>query len=480
VTIPQALSEAARRYPDRPALLGPQVALTHAELERCIGRAAADLEARGVRPGDVVGVSMETSPLQLVTILAIAHAGACSVHVSSAHPRAVKEALVAQFSVAAVVGDPGTPGIQHADSAWLDPARGASHADRSVSAAPWRLPLSSGTTGLQKAIQVTHQMAVTELTSGVVGKPNASDDRFLCQGGLDSNWGLVTALMHLVAGGTVVFPQSRRLAHYLEAVSRHSITQLIMSPALLREVVEALPAGAGGLPTVRQIMVGGSSPPPQLIAAALERVSPHVVTGYGATELGLVSLAGGEMMLRAPLSAGRLQPGFDAEAVDESGTRLASGATGLLRFRRKGMAREYFRNAEATARFFRDGWFLPGDQGRVDAEGLLFIEGRVDDKLNIDGRKVEPTPIEQALEEHPAVAEAAAFAAAPGGGPARLYAAVVLRAPADEKALIGHCRSRVGAGFTPTRVFIVKKLPRNEAGKLLRAELARRVRRPGR
>jgi len=479
VTIPQALSEVARRHPDQPALIGPRVALTHAELERCVGRAAADLEARGVRPGDVVGVSMETSPLQLVTILALARAGACSVHVSPAHPRAIKEALVAQFSVAAVVCEPGAPGTLHADPAWLDPARGASQPDRSDSGAPWRLVLSSGTTGLQKAIRVTHEMAVAELTMGAVGDPKASDDRFLCQSGLDSSWGLITVLLHLTVGGAVVFPQSRRLEHYLEAVRRHSITQLIMSPALLREVMEALPAGGGGLPTVRHIRVGGSAPPPQLIAAALERVSPHLATAYGATELGLVTMADADTMRRAPLSAGRLQPVFDAEAVDESGTRLPPGVTGALRFRRKGMALEYFRNAEATARFFRDGWFYPGDQGRIDAEGLLFIEGRVDDKLNIDGKKVEPTPIEQALEDHPAVAEAAAFVAAPGGGMTRLYAAVVLRAPTDEKTLLGHCRNRVGAGFTPARIFVVKKLPRNETGKLLRAELARRVRRPG-
>src|SRR5260221_12969000 len=122
----------------------------------------------------------------------------------------------------------------------------------------------------------------------------------------------------------------------------------------------------------------------------------------------MLTMADADTMRGAPLGVGRRQRLFDAEAVEESGTRLPPGVTGALRFRRKGMALEYFRNAEAPARFFRDGWFYPGDPGRIDAEGRLFIEGRVDDKRNIDGKKGEPTPIEQALEDHPAVAEAAA------------------------------------------------------------------------
>ena len=477
MTIPQALSEAARRHAGRPALIGHRVALTHAELEGCIGRAAADLASRGVRPGDVVGVSMASSPLHLVTLLALARAGACSVHVQPEMPRAAREAMTAQFGVGAVIGEPGGRSRLKADPAWLKPEKAAARADRSTPDAPWRLALSSGTTGLQKAIRVTHAMAAAEAAAWFVCGPLAGDDRFLCHRGLDSNWGLMTALTHLVAGAAVVFPRSLGPEHYVEAIRQHGVTQLIMAPALLHELTRHLPAGGGGLPSVRVALASGSALPPQVVAAALERVSNNIATGYGASELGLVAFAGRDVLQRAPLSVGPLRVGFEAEVVDRSGARVAPGVPGILRFRRAGMAHEYYRNPEATARGYRDGWFYPGDHGRIDAGGLLYIEGRLDDKLNLGGRKVEPLPIERALEEHPAVAEAAAFAAAPGGV-ARLYAAVVLRSPADEKMLIAHCRARIGAGFTPARVFFARKLPRNEGGKLLRTALARRVRRP--
>ena len=116
----------------------------------------------------------------------------------------------------------------------------------------------------------------------------------------------------------------------------------------------------------------------------------------------------------------QLVPGqYQAEAVDEAGVPLAPGASGLLRFRRPGMANEYYRNPQATALAYRDGWFYPGDTGRIDADGVMYIEGRADERLNLDGRKVEPEPIEAVLQSHPAVAEAAVFTASPGGGGAR-------------------------------------------------------------
>jgi acyl-coenzyme A synthetase/AMP-(fatty) acid ligase len=236
-----------------------------------------------------------------------------------------------------------------------------------------------------------------------------------------------------------------------------------------------LPARGGALSTVRWLLVAGAAMPPDLFAAARERVTPNLASGYGITEIGIMALADRELLARAPASGGRLLADVEAEVVDAAGERLPRGARGILRFRREHMAREYFRNPQATAKAFRDGWFYPGDLGRIDAEGLVFVEGRLDDELNIGGVKIEPAPIEQALQAHASVVEAAVFAAAPDQAGAALFAAAVVRAPVDEKALIAHCRSRVGPMHTPVRIFFTDKLPRNEAGKLLRAELARRV-----
>jgi acyl-coenzyme A synthetase/AMP-(fatty) acid ligase len=304
------------------------------------------------------------------------------------------------------------------------------------------------------------------------------EERYLCHRGLDSNLALNTILCHLRAGGAVVFPESLVLAHFLEAVDRHAVTQLTLSPAFLRSVAEAVPEKGPRFPGLRLARIAGSSLPPALLESALERVTPNLASVYGLFEIGFVTFGGAADLRRRPESVGRVVDGVEAVITDEGGAPVARGTPGLLRLRRAGMPQGYFRNPEATAKAFRGGWFHTGDYARLDAEGMLHIGGRADDRMNLGGMKIEPAPIERALEEHPAVAEAAVFSAAPRGKE-RLYAAVVRRAPVEEKALLDHCRARVGEPYTPKQVFFLARLPRNEAGKLLRAELSRRVKRPG-
>ena len=473
MTLSQALAEAARRHAGRPALLAPALTLSHAQLDSCVVRAAAELMARGIKPAQVVGVSMHTSPLQLLTLLALAHVGACSVHVHPDHPLAVKRALAQQFGISAVVCDPGMKAPLEADPAWLEAKPGATPALPAGGDGPWRIALSSGTTGLQKGVLITHADALAEIARMSAAESVTRDDVLLCHRGLDSNWALRTVLSHLVCGGAVAFPATRSASHLLEAVKRHAATRLMVSPAYLRDLVEQLPGG--GLPGVRRILIGGGALPAELLALAAERITPNLATGYGITEIGTLALADRALLARAPASVGGLLPGVEGEAVDADDRRVPRGQRGILRFRRPGMPQEYFRHPEASAKMFRHGWFYPGDVGRIDAEGLLYIEGRVDDELNLGGMKIEPEPIEQALREHAAVVEAAVFAAAPDRGPPALFAAAVLRTAVDEKDLIAHCRSRVGPMYAPVRIFFVEQLPRNDAGKLLRRELAQRV-----
>lgn len=455
-SLSHALSEAARKHGDRVALIGPKLQLTHAELDACVARAAAALIKQGIKPGGIVGVSMATSPLHLVTLLALGRAGAGTVHLHPGLPPAVKNAIAKQFDISAVVSD--------ADPAWLEPGKAPGDAIQAKPDSPWRVALSSGTTGLQKAILSRHAQLLAYLALHAHAVPVEGDDRFLCHRGLDAQLALNPALRHLLAGAAVVFPESLKLEHFIEAVDRHQVTQTTMSPAYLRDLLSLLPPGGVRFPTIRKLQVSGSTMPPPLLEAGMARVTPNLFATYGTSELGLLAIAYPEVLRRAPLSVGKVPPWLEAEAVD-----------GVLRFRRPGMPTEYYRNPEATAKAFRDGWFYPGDIGRIDADGLLYIEGRVDDKLNLDGVKIEPGPIERALQEHPSVVEAAAFGAAPDGNRSALFAAAVLRAPVDESVLITHCRNQVGPMHTPVRIFFVKELPRNEGGKLVRAELARRV-----
>jgi acyl-CoA synthetase (AMP-forming)/AMP-acid ligase II len=223
---------------------------------------------------------------------------------------------------------------------------------------------------------------------------------------------------------------------------------------------------------LRHLAVGGAALSPSLIARAQARITPHLYSHYGASEAGLVALAGPEMLRRRPGCAGRLMSWIEAEVVDAGGRALPRGARGELRFRGPGVATSFLGDPEASARSFRDGWFHPGDTGRIGANRLLFIDGRTDERINLNGRKLDPRAIEWALEQHPQVIEAAAFVAPAAKQAEVLCAAVVLRGNLKTAALLEHCRRILGQN-APLRYFAARKLPRNPNGKLLRRELAR-------
>ena len=131
----------------------------------------------------------------------------------------------------------------------------------------------------------------------------------------------------------------------------------------------------------------------------------------------------------------------------------------------------YLHDAARSARHFADGWYYPGDRGYFDDEGLLFIEGRDDDLLNVDGLKIDPEDIETQLCSHPSVREAAVFVAEDPDGNQILSAAVILTDPADVHAVAVHARERLGS-LAPRRLVVVKSLPRTATHKLRRHALA--------
>ena len=138
----------------------------------------------------------------------------------------------------------------------------------------------------------------------------------------------------------------------------------------------------------------------------------------------------------------------------------------------------YLGNEEATARAFRDGWFLTGDTATVDDEGAVKILGRTSvDILKSGGYKLSALEIEEALREHPAVSEAAVVGVPDEAWGQRVEAAVVLRAgqPATPDEVLTFCRTRLAPYKVPRRLVVMDELPRNLMGKVVKADLERRL-----
>ena len=363
-----------------------------------------------------------------------------------------------------------------ADKGWLKDAPGTSARHDVAPDAPWRISLSSGTTGRPKGVHWRHASTLSYLLMREALAPMGPGTRLLAFRDVDASIGLRPCVNQLVAGGTIAFARSTELTAFFGAVTAQRVTHAVASPGLLYDLIAAARGGAGPrCPGLASLAVGGGTLPAALVAEARRWLTPNLYNQYGASEVGLLALATPQLLADAPACSGRVAPWVEAQAVDEAGRELPAGDSGALRFRAECFPDRFVDDPQASARAFREGWFYPGDFGRVTRDGLLYVEGRVDDFVNLGGLKVNPEEVERVLERHAGVVEAAAFGVRRDDGE-RLYSAVVCRGAFDERSLLEHCRGVLGK-FAPTRVFRLERLPRNAAGKVLRRELAARVRR---
>jgi acyl-CoA synthetase (AMP-forming)/AMP-acid ligase II len=174
-------------------------------------------------------------------------------------------------------------------------------------------------------------------------------------------------------------------------------------------------------------------------------------------------------------------PGVDLRVVDEKGRELEHGDVGHLVARGDNVTLGYLGEPEETAAILHDGWLWTGDLAHRDEDGFFFHRGRSKEILKIGGHRVSPIEIEHVIAEHPDVAEAAVIGVNDdlmGEAPAAVVVARPGRLP-DEDDLRRFCRERMAAYRVPVSFTFVGALPRNEAGKLLRAQLAALSQAPG-
>jgi acyl-CoA synthetase (AMP-forming)/AMP-acid ligase II len=182
-------------------------------------------------------------------------------------------------------------------------------------------------------------------------------------------------------------------------------------------------------------------------------------------------------MLRHPGGAGYPYPGVEIQAVGPDDRPLPPGPVGAIRMRSANAVDGYWGDAQTSAKYFRDGWFYPGDMGSVSAGGLVMLTGREAEIINAGGVKVSPRSIEDAVLTNPDVSEAAAFTMQDEAGLQQIWVAVVLHEgkSVDTAALSASCVKQLGAQRAPKSVLVLKQLPRNANGKVLRDQLIKQA-----
>ncbi len=426
---------------------------------------------QGIGEGEAVAMTMSQSPLHLVVFLALSRLGALVVPASPFLRPAERDALFAKLGVGTMVSDradAAAPGVRfllvravqaQGTEEKLDHSGFVPRAD-----SPMRIALTSGTTGAPKGTLQTQERFVRRLDRmecDVVERPNVIPPN------LHITTSITQAMHALCAGGTVVFPRGYDNEPFFEAIRAHAVTHVSLPPANLMLMLDALPAGGPGFASIRHLRLLGATPSAALLELARRRFSRNVFVPYSMGEIGLVSMATPQILEKDRRSAGLLMPDARFEALDPAGRVLPRGIVGEVRVAVDGMPTSYYAADASDTSRFRDGWLYTGDLGSISADGLVHIEGRVDEIINIGGRKVSPRYVESILEEFPGVREAAVFVEGEGIAGARIAAAVVPSGTLDLAALARHAERLLDVR-APARYVIAESLPRNAMGKLLR------------
>jgi acyl-CoA synthetase (AMP-forming)/AMP-acid ligase II len=167
--------------------------------------------------------------------------------------------------------------------------------------------------------------------------------------------------------------------------------------------------------------------------------------------------------------------GVDVAIMDEVGNIQPAGTPGEVVVRGPNVTRGYHNNPEANAASFTNGWFRTGDRGVLDVAGYLTLVGRIKELINRGGEKVSPLEVDAVLLSHPAVAEAATFAAPDAKYGEEVHAAVVLKADCvstTAEELQAHCRTCLADFKIPKVIYLAKELPRTATGKVQRRHVA--------
>ncbi len=464
----------AEQQPEYPAIIMSDRIITYRQLSVGVGVIAARLQQQGVKAGDVVGVSMGQNALHMMTQLAIAQMGAVSLPIHPAVPAERRHLAASRFGAAHIVSARaemklnGFPFISLAELS-LDGRTLAPDPDFCPVTAdtPFRIALSSGTSGDPKGMMLTHGLVVHRRQNPPL------DVTTTCRSILmDINFvvGAGSLIRFMAFGASVVLPGAMKAGGLLRCILSQNVTHLMLSPIQIRELTEQLTDGGLHCPAIVELRAVGGPLPAHLLAIAKRTLTPNIYVGYGSTEAGYVAEASPDILDRHPQSVGKVCPWAQVEVVDDDGLPLSAGGIGQLRIRTDNQVTGYYLDPVRTARHFRQGWYYPGDLGRFDKEGLLYIEGRADDQLNVGGLKVNPEDIDATITAHEAVIEAGAFVVSQEEGKELLAVAVVLREAKRLQEVERYAKTQLGP-LSPAQFFVVPSLPRTMTGKLRRAEL---------
>ncbi|WP_026910563.1 class I adenylate-forming enzyme family protein [Patulibacter minatonensis] len=483
----------ARWIPEHVAIREGSEDLTWAAMGDRVARVAGGLEARGVEPGDRVGILASNSTAWCVLAIAVMHRGGVVVplNIRLAPPElrmilehsgcsvvAYDETFAGLYEAAngddthrttVSLDDRAPAGVTVSELATADPSLAVDR-DRDDAAV---LGYTSGTTGLPKGVVLTHANIVACALQTAHAESSMFERRTLLCIPLAFTGGIVNNFLSTyVVGGLLVLEPTFVPDRVVELIASERITTWFAVPVMWQALVGTEAFADADLSSLTTAICGGA-PVPGALLEAFHAKGVSVRQAYGITEA-----TGSACLLPAAFAHRTAAAGFpnidtQIRLLDDEGVEVPTGDVGEIVIKGPQVMREYWNDPAATEAALPDGWLRTGDLARFDEEGLVYVVDRKKSMFISGGLNVYPAEIERIVDNLPDVAECAAFGLQhERWGEA---CAIVVRGASgavDEDALLAHCREQLADYKVPRTVFHTDApLPRGMSGKILRNEI---------
>ncbi|EFG76994.1 AMP-binding enzyme [Mycobacterium parascrofulaceum ATCC BAA-614] len=475
------LAVTAARWPDRAAIVDDDGVWDYRRLRAVTDAVARRLSGHGAGPGDAVGIMCRNGRGFIAGVFGAALVGADVVLVNTDfRSDALGSAMSAHRITTMIADDEFGERVRAADESvvLIDPATvGADEGGpRPDVATPGRIVLlTSGTTGTPKGVPRSPQLrsAVGVWVTILDRTGLRTGSRVSVAMPMFHGLGLGMLMLTVALGGTVLTHRHFDAEAALAQASLHRADAFTAVPVVLARIL-ALPErvrARNPVPYLRVVMSSGDRLDPTLGQRFMDAYGDILYNGYGSTEVGIGALATPADLREAPETVGKPVAGCPVRIFDKHDRPVGPRVTGRI-FVGGELASEGYTGGGAKA--VVDGMTSTGDMGYLDDAGRLYIVGREDDMIISGGENVYPRAVENALAQHPAVADNAVIGVPDEKFGHRLAAFVVLQpgSDTDEAALREYLQGRVSRFEQPRDITVVASIPRNPAGKVVRKELS--------
>ena len=502
----EIIARNARKFPDKEAVIYGDTRLTFRQFNARINRLAHALMDIGIKKGEHVAVLSFNSNQYLESYFALAKMGAVAVPLNfRLHAEELKYIINNSDSVCLIVGAPFVPTVRNLQpdlpqvreyiAVAAEPVEGMRHYENLIQKYADDEPLvlvdeedpgfimyTAGTTGRPKGAVLSHKSEMVMWM--VVGAEVASEPDV---GGLDEMRALVappifhlaafgSCQANLMAGATLVLTtQVFDPLEILRLIQDERCGSLLLIPAMANFLLQSPDIGKYDKSSLKMWTSGAAILPTQLRKDFAKHFPDvKIFDIFGQTEMcPVVCILRPSDASRKEASVGKAIACVEIRVVDDADRDVPVGAVGEAIYRAPTMMLEYYKNPEATAEAFRGGWFHSGDLVRQDEEGFVYVVGRKQDMIVSGGENIYPAEIEDVLQSHPKILEAAVIGVFDGEW-GESVKAIVVRKPGEtltEEDVIEYCKGHLASYKKPKSVDFADALPRSSTMKVLKTVL---------